>query len=65
MTLRRGFTNEVMSKNSYSIDCTKSSPFHKIKTGPTMNVTFRWRVGQVSGVYKENLEVCVTKQDRC
>ena len=24
---------------SYSIDCTKSSPFHKIKTRPTTNVT--------------------------
>ena len=24
--------------NSYSIDCTKSSPFYKIKTKPTMNV---------------------------
>ena len=27
-----------ISGNSYSIDCTKSSPFHKIKTKPTMTV---------------------------
>ena len=27
-----------ISENSYSIDCTKSGPFHKIKTRPTMNV---------------------------
>ena len=27
-----------ISENSYSIDCTKSSPFHKIKTKPTMIV---------------------------
>ena len=30
-----------ISENSYSFDfdCTKCSPFHKMKTGPTMNVT--------------------------
>ena len=27
-----------ISENSYSIDCTKSSPFHKIKTRLTVNV---------------------------
>ena len=27
-----------ISKNSYSIDCTKSNPFHKFKTAPAMNV---------------------------
>ena len=27
-----------ISENSYSFDCTKSSPFHKMKTRPTMNV---------------------------
>ena len=29
---------------------------------PTARCTpLRWRVGQVNGVYKENLEVCVAK----
>ena len=28
----------TIGENYYSIDCTKSSPFHKIKTRPTMNV---------------------------
>ena len=27
-----------ISENSYSIDCIKSSPFHKMKAIPTMNV---------------------------
>ena len=33
-----------ISENSYSFDCTKSSPFHKMKTRPTMNVIdfFSW-----------------------
>ena len=32
-------TSLSISENSYSIDCTKRSPFHKIKTRPTLNVT--------------------------
>ena len=33
-----------IGENSYSFDCTKSSPFHKMKTRPTMNVIefFSW-----------------------
>ena len=27
-----------ISENSYSFDCTKSNPFHKMKTRPTMNI---------------------------
>ena len=27
-----------ISENSYSFDCTKSSPFHKMKTRPTMSI---------------------------
>ena len=30
----------IDKRKFFSIDCTKSSPFHKIKTTPTMNVYF-------------------------
>ena len=29
-----------ISENSYSIDCTKSGPFHEMKPKPTMNVIY-------------------------